>query len=174
MIPVVTLAAYSNTGKTTYLSSLVPCLKAAGLRVAVVKHDGHDFEIDREGKDTWQFAQAGADVVAIASATKFALMEYRPIGVEDLVGRISGVDLIITEGYKHGPYPKIALYRAASGKELAVPPEQCFAIVSDTPVEAPCPVFALEDPQSLADYLVRAVQTGAGMLERNSSDAHIR
>lgn len=158
MIPVITLAAYSNTGKTTYLSSLIPCLKAAGLRVAVIKHDGHEFQIDQEGKDTWRFAQAGADVVAITSASKFAIMEYRPIDINALIEKISGVDLIILEGYKQGPYPKIALYRAASGKELAIPKQECLAIVSDSPMEAACPVFALEDPQSLADFLIRVIR----------------
>lgn len=139
MIPVITLAAYSNTGKTTYLSSLIPCLKAAGLRVAVIKHDGHEFQIDQEGKDTWRFAQAGADVVAITSASKFAIMEYRPIDINALIEKISGVDLIILEGYKQGPYPKIALYRAASGKELAIPSRNAWPLSATRPWRLPVP-----------------------------------
>ena len=66
-IPVLTFTAYSNTGKTTYLEKLIPCLKSAGLRIAVIKHDAHDFQADIEGKDSWRFAQAGADIVAVAS-----------------------------------------------------------------------------------------------------------
>lgn len=64
-IPVLTFTAYSNTGKTTYLEKLIPCLKSAGLRIAVIKHDAHDFQADIEGKDSWRFAQAGADIVAV-------------------------------------------------------------------------------------------------------------
>ena len=158
-IPVFTIAAYSGTGKTTYLEGLLPHLKAFGLRVAVVKHDGHKFEVDRKGKDSWRFAQSGADVVAITSGTKFALMEYHPVELADIVERIRNVDLIITEGYKHGPYPKIALYWADSEKEPAVGPEECFAIVSDVPMNAPCPVFPLNDPKSLAAYLLHSIGT---------------
>ena len=70
-IPVLTFTAYSNTGKTTYLEKLIPCLKSAGLRIAVIKHDAHDFQADIEGKDSWRFAQAGADIVAVASKRQF-------------------------------------------------------------------------------------------------------
>ena len=75
-LPVLTFTAYSNTGKTTYLEKLIPCLKAEGLRTAVIKHDGHDFRADTEGKDSWRFARAGAEVVAVASREKAAI-SYR-------------------------------------------------------------------------------------------------
>lgn len=160
MMPVVvTLAAYSNMGKTTYLEKLIPRLKAADLRVAVIKHDGHDFQIDQEGKDTWRFAQAGADAVAIASAAKFVLYRQHLVELEDIVKQFSDMDLIITEGYKTGPYPKIALFRAASGKDLAAEPPECIAIVSDVPLEADCPVFPLDDPTPLAAFLLQRVLT---------------
>lgn len=159
MVPVVvTIAAYSNTGKTTYLEKLIPCLKASGLRIAVIKHDGHDFQMDQEGKDTWRFAQAGADAVAIASASKFALCRQRPMELEDIVRQLSDMDLILTEGYKAGPYPKIALYRSDSGKELAADPADCLAIVSDIPLDVSCPVFPLDDPAPLAAFLLRRFQ----------------
>ena len=138
---VITLAAYSNTGKTTCLEGLLPCLKKRGLRVAVIKHDGHDF-------------QTGADTVAIVSDHRFALLEQRSYAVEEIVARITDVDLILTEGFKYGPYPKIALYRAASGKPLAVNPQECLAVVTDTPVKTSRPVFPLNDPEPLAEYLV--------------------
>lgn len=152
--PVLTFAAYSNTGKTTYLEKLLPCLKAAGLRVAVIKHDGHDFQMDTPGTDTCRLAQSGADTVAILSDGKFALLEQRAISLEEALSHIHDVDLILTEGFKYGPYPKIALYRAASGKPLAVPVGDCLAIASDTLLEAPCPVFPLDEPQPLADFLI--------------------
>ena len=154
-IPVYSVVAFSGTGKTTMLEKLVVELKSRGIRLAVVKHDAHDFDIDRAGKDSWRFSQAGADVVAIASGTKAAIMENRFVMFEDVIARISGVDLIITEGYKTGAYPKIALRRSATGNDFAVPPEDCFALMSDTSVETDAPVFALEDVCGLADFILR-------------------
>lgn len=151
---VITLAAYSNTGKTTCLEGLLPCLKKRGLRVAVIKHDGHDFQMDTPGTDTSRMTAAGADTVAIVSDHRFALLEQRSYAVEEIVARITDVDLILTEGFKYGPYPKIALYRAASGKPLAVNPQECLAVVTDTPVKTSRPVFPLNDPEPLAEHLV--------------------
>ena len=152
--PVVTFAAYSNTGKTTYLEKLIRRLKEFGLRVAVIKHDDHDFQLDLEGKDSQRFAAAGADCVAICSRTKYACFQQRPLPLEEIVGRMEA-DLILTEGYKYGPYPKIGVYRAASGKGLALEPSAYLAIVSDTPLEAECPIFPLDDAGPLAEYLIR-------------------
>ena len=158
--PVLTFTAYANTGKTTYLEKLIPYLKKAGLRIAVIKHDGHDFQADIEGKDSWRFAQAGADVVAIASENQFAYFQYAPVTLEDVLQHIPDVDLIITEGYKHGPFPKVALFRAQSGKGLSVPAEECLAIVGDYPEPVGCPVFPLDDPQPLAEHLLHLLRTG--------------
>lgn len=158
--PVLSFTAYSGTGKTTYLEKLIPCLKALGLKVAIIKHDGHDFEADIKGKDSWRFAQAGADIVAIASSKKLALFQYWPSDIDDIINHISGVDLIIIEGNKHGPYPKIALFRSSSGNGLSVSPAECFAIVGDYPYTASCPIFPLEDPKPLASYLLHMIQTG--------------
>ena len=156
-IPVITFAAYSGTGKTTYLEKLLPCLKRRGLRVAVVKHDGHEFQMDTPGTDTYRLARSGADTVAILSSGKFALLERRSLQLEDALRHIRDVDLILTEGFKHGPYPKIALFRSGSGKPLAVEPQECLAVVSDVPLNVSCPLFPLDDPQPLADYLVNTL-----------------
>ena len=153
-VPIITFAAYSGTGKTTYLEKLIPCLKAKGLRVAVIKHDGHDFQMDTPGTDTYRIANAGADAVAIVSDYRFALLEQRSHTADEIAERIPDVDLILTEGFKHGPYPKVALYRASSGKPLAVAPEECIAVVTDTPMKMDCPVFSLNAPENLAEYLV--------------------
>lgn len=158
--PVLSFTAYSNTGKTTYLEKLIPCLKKAGLRIAVIKHDGHDFQADIKGKDSWRFAQAGAEVVAVASGARFALFQYGPVDVDTIVAHITDVDLIITEGYKHGPFPKIALFRAGSGKGLSVPAEECLAIVGDYRERVSCPVFPLDDPQPLAKHLLQLLRAG--------------
>ena len=153
--PVVAFAAYSNTGKTTYLEKLIACLKEAGLRVAVLKHDAHRIQLDVEGKDTQRFAFAGADCVAVCSPDRFAFFEQRSLPPEEAVRHLSG-DIILAEGFKNGPFPRIALYRKDAGKELAVPLEECLALVTDLPPEnAPCPVFPLEDPRPMAGWLIR-------------------
>lgn len=153
-IPAFSFVAFSNTGKTTLLEKLVPELKRRGLRVAVVKHDAHEFEIDHKGKDSWRMTQAGADVTAVASATKAVVMENRFKPIDELLGMIRDVDVILTEGYKHGPWPKIALQRRENGKPLPLPPEECLAIVSDMPVETATPVLGLDDIEKLADIIL--------------------
>ena len=147
-IPVLTFTAYSNTGKTTYLEKLIPCLKSAGLRIAVIKHDAHDFQADIEGKDSWRFAQAGADIVAVASKRQFALFQYSSFDLSAIITQIHNVDLILTEGYKHEHFPKIAIYRAASGNGLSIPLKDCLAIVGDYPSPAPVLFFHRRTPAS--------------------------
>ena len=153
-IPVYSFVAFSGTGKTTLIVKLVAELKARGLRVAVIKHDAHEFDIDQEGKDSWRFTRAGADVTVVVSGAKAAIMENRPVSLDTLLGRITDVDLIITEGYKSGPWPKIAVRRVATGKPLPIPPAECFAIVTDAAayIEAPC--FGLDDVCGLAGLIV--------------------
>lgn len=153
MIPIYSFVAWSGTGKTTYLERLIPVLKSYGLRVAIIKHDAHEFEIDHPGKDSWRFTHAGADVTVVTSATKTALIEVRPLDMEALISRIRDVDLILTEGYKHGPWPKIALVRAGTGRGPALPLEDCAALVTDGATEAAIPVFPLDDPAPLARWL---------------------
>ncbi|MCL2408619.1 MAG: molybdopterin-guanine dinucleotide biosynthesis protein B [Oscillospiraceae bacterium] len=151
-IPIYSIVAYSGTGKTTLLVKLIKELKSRGIRLAVIKHDAHEFEIDREGKDSWRFTQAGADVTAVISATKAAVIESRPVDINDLLRRITDVDIILTEGYKTGPWPKIAVQRL--GSELPVPAESCLAIVTDTPGSGGIPEFGLEDAAALAEFII--------------------
>ena len=153
-IPVFSIIAFSGTGKTTLIEKLVTELKIRGLRVAVIKHDAHEFDIDREGKDSWRFTQAGADVTAVVSGSKAAIMENRTIPIEALLDKITDVDLILTEGYKHGVWPKIALRRSATGKPLPIPAEECFAIVTDAEESTGAPCFGLDDICEIADLLI--------------------
>lgn len=150
--PVYTFTAFSGAGKTTYLERLIPALKAHGLRVGIVKHHGHDTQLDQEGKDSWRFARAGADVTAVVSPGQAAFIENRGLDPEEAVNRIWGVDLILTEGYKHGPWPKIAICRGVG--ETTVPLEECVAVVSDKPIDCTVPVFPLDDPEPMAAWLV--------------------
>ncbi|MDD6188226.1 MAG: molybdopterin-guanine dinucleotide biosynthesis protein B [Clostridiales bacterium] len=151
------LVAYSNSGKTTFLEKLIPELKKRGLRVAVIKHDGHDFEIDKEGKDSWRISRAGADVTAIVSKTHAAVMENRPVDFAALVERIENVDVKIIEGGKHDGWRKIMLYREGAGKPMAAEPDDCFAVVTDAAVDCAAPVFGLEDAAGLAELIAKDV-----------------
>ena len=140
-IPILGIVGYSNSGKTTLIERLTAALRRDGLRVAVIKHDAHDFQIDHEGKDSWRFTQAGADVTAVISGSRAVLIENRPLPVEALLDRITDVDLILVEGFKKAAWPKILVCRGEPGEELAAAPEQCVAVVSEKLVEFGVPCF---------------------------------
>ncbi|MEM5819224.1 MAG: molybdopterin-guanine dinucleotide biosynthesis protein B, partial [Desulfitobacterium hafniense] len=129
--------------------------KRRGWRVAAVKHDVHGFEMDKPGKDTWRFAQAGADVVVISSPEKMAMIEkvQEERTLEQVLERIRDVDLIFTEGYKHGNQPRIEVFRSEVHQELLSKPEQLLAIASDVRFELGVPCFGLDDAQGICDFL---------------------
>lgn len=155
-IPVISIVGqHSNSGKTTLLVKLLTEAKGRGWRVAAVKHDVHGFEMDKPGKDTWRFAQAGADIVAISSPQKMAIIEkvQEERTLEQVLERINDVDLIFTEGYKHGNQPRIEVFRSEVHQELLSKPEQLIAIASDVQFDLGVPCFDLEDARGICDFL---------------------
>ena len=152
-IPVFQFVAWSGTGKTTFLEKLIRELRARGLRVCAYKHDGHEFEIDTPGKDSWRMTQAGADVTVLSSAGKAVIMENRFVDPGDLIDRIEDVDLILVEGWKAGPWPRIALRRKASGKDFPVDPAGCLAVITDTPCAEARRSFGFDEAAAVADLL---------------------
>lgn len=130
-IPTIAFAAYSGTGKTTLVEKLVANLKAKGLRVAVIKHDAHGIDIDREGKDSWRFAKAGADVVIVSSKEKTFCVEQRELSFEQVLSKVQDVDLILVEGYKNEPLPQIGICRKETGKGFTAALGRYEAIVTD-------------------------------------------
>ena len=151
---IVSVTGWSGSGKTTWLEKLLPELSMRGIRTAVVKHDAHDFEVDREGKDTWRMAQAGAAVTGIVSGYKAALMEYRPVALERFIGKIENVDLVILEGGSELDLPHILVYREALGKGMRVSPDSCLAVISDDPVGDGCAaVFSFGQIKEAADFV---------------------
>lgn len=154
-VPVVGLAGYSGSGKTTFLEKLIGELKARGYRVGVIKHTSHPVEFDRPGKDTWRHAKAGADVVALASQDNVAVVrKFKSApGPEDVLPLVDGVDLIIVEGFKKGSWPKIEIIRDEVPERPVIPSEELLAVVGGSaPVEG-APFFGLEDAAAVADLI---------------------
>ncbi len=161
MIPVISFVGRSNCGKTTYLVKLIAEMKRRGYKVATVKHDVHGFDMDTPGKDTWRHAQAGADVVCISSPQKIALIEKvgQELPLTEVVRRISGVDIIFTEGYKREGKTRIEVFRREICDEPLCRREDLLASVSDEALYPGVPCFPLDDPAPLAEFL----QTRTGL-----------
>ncbi|PKM47197.1 MAG: molybdopterin-guanine dinucleotide biosynthesis protein B [Firmicutes bacterium HGW-Firmicutes-8] len=155
MIPIISVVGYADSGKTTLLVKLIKELKRRGYKVAVIKHHHGDFAIDIPGKDTWRHAEAGANTVVLASPGKVAMIEKTEseLTLDEIAEKITGVDLIITEGYKKGDKPKIEVFRSEVHKELVTPPEELLAVAGDVRF-AGIPTFALDDTAGLVDFLV--------------------
>jgi molybdopterin-guanine dinucleotide biosynthesis protein B len=161
---VVGFAGCSGSGKTTLLEQLIPALRLRGLRVSVVKHAHHQFDIDHPGKDTWRHREAGAFEVVAASAHRLVLMrEYeRPAEptVHQLIAELyEGVDWVLVEGFKDSDVIKVEVWRAASGQRARYPDDPYItAIATDSPADLPeptqRPVLDLNRADDLAAWLV--------------------
>ncbi len=154
-IPVISVVGKSNSGKTTYLEKLIPVIKSRGIKIGVIKHDAHKFDIDIPGKDSWRLTQAGADVMVISSAEKLAIIEKRKedISLDEIVSRIHDVDLILTEGYKAGTKPKIEIHRAVLKRELLCEPQELLALASDENFDMGVPCLSLDNLEEMVDII---------------------
>lgn len=155
MIPVISLVGKSNVGKTTMMEKLLREIKKRGWKVATIKHDTHGFDIDKPGKDTWRHAEAGADTVVISSPTKFAMISKvdQEVTLDQIAEKITGVDIIITEGYKRGNKPKIEVFRSGVYEGLLCQPEELIAIASDVTFDLGVPCYGLDDAPGLVNLL---------------------
>jgi molybdopterin-guanine dinucleotide biosynthesis protein B len=156
------VAGWSGSGKTTLLVRLIPELVGRGLRVSTIKHAHHAFDVDQPGKDSFRHREAGATEVLIGSANRWALMhELRgdpELTLADMIARMSPVDLLIIEGFKHGPHPKLEVWRESVGKPLLQPNDPTIrAVVSDGSAQGlAVPVLSLEDVAGVADFIMGA------------------
>jgi molybdopterin-guanine dinucleotide biosynthesis protein B len=162
-IPILGFVASSGTGKTTLLTELIPQLTARGLRVGLIKHAHHRFDIDHPGKDSYKLREAGATPVLIASRHRWALMvetEYQPEPcLNDLIPHLllqQRLDLILVEGFKHEPFPKIELHRATLGYPLLYPGDSSIiAVATDTPLTTlSIPQLNLNQIRQLVDFII--------------------
>ena len=161
--PVVGFAAYSGTGKTTLLVSLLHLFTEQGLRVGIVKHAHHTFEIDYRGKDSYELRHAGASQVLVGSRQRWALMVETPQPPQDALAFYlnqldrSTLDLVLVEGFKPESIPKIELHRPSLGKPLLYPEDtDIIAVASDLPLaKTPrIPVLDLNAPATIADFII--------------------
>ncbi|HWR09620.1 molybdopterin-guanine dinucleotide biosynthesis protein B [Sporomusa sp.] len=159
--PVISFVAKSGSGKTTLLEKVIKRLKEHGIRLAVIKHDAHQFDMDKPGKDTWRLTQAGADITAISSPAKVAVIEK--VGEEkqldEIIGMISTVDLVLTEGFKQGNKPKIEVFRSAAHKNLLCNASELLAIASDVEWNIGVPCYDINDIEGITGAVLRYMQS---------------
>jgi len=177
-IPIVGFSALSGTGKTTLLTSMLPLLKARGIRVGAIKHAHHRFEVDHQDKDSYRLRKAGAEQMLVASRRRLALIEERDeAGTEPRLDELlqhmdtGHLDMILVEGFKREHFPKIELHRPALGHPLRYPDDpDIIAVASDRPLTAtPChlPLLDINRPGQIVDFLLRhffpgELQPGSG------------
>ena len=157
-VPILSFVGRSNSGKTTLIERVIPELVRAGYKVATVKHTGHGFNLDTEGKDSWRHKRAGASSVMVLSKGSMAMFAdvSDQISVEEMRDRFldHSYDLIIAEGWKHENYPKIVVIREEIG-EISISREGLLAVVSDKPVDLSVPLFGLDDVAGVADLIMK-------------------
>lgn len=154
--PVLSVIGKSKSGKTTLIEKLVPELKRRGYRVGTIKHHSHPgFEIDIPGKDTWRHARAGSDLVVIAAPDQIAMIQRleRELTLDEIIETISGVDILLTEGFKRAGKPAIEVVRSERGLELVADPAQLIAVASDMEPSQSVPVFDWNDATAIVDYI---------------------
>lgn len=163
--PILSIVGTSGTGKTTLLEKLIPELRRRGYRVAVIKHHPHPgLEVDPPGKDTWRLGRAGADHVVLVTPEqvvhRWHTQEEAPL--ETVAAAIQGADLILTEGYKNEPFPKIEVYRRGHSRDLVSHPDQLLALATDVQLDLPVPQFSLDDVEGLADLIEHTLLAATG------------
>ena len=162
-IPLLGFAAFSGTGKTTLLTQIIPILKHQGLRIGLIKHSHHNFQIDQPGKDSFRLREAGASPVMLVSTHRRAIItDITPTQEPRLADQLkhfdqSGLNLILVEGFKAEPFPKIELHRPSLNKPLLYPNDpNIIAIASDCPLQTPDTLTQLDlnQPDIIAAFIL--------------------
>lgn len=156
MIPTVGFVGYSNSGKTTVVSRLVTILKNRGYRVAAIKHASHGYDMDVPGKDSHQHFDAGADQVVLVGPESFSHHHRGPSQLSDIIGKISDVDIILVEGFKGEPIPKIEIISQNNPDQRIALGDHLQAVISSQDPHDSVPWFAPDDLNQLAEFLINA------------------
>lgn len=158
------LAGYSGAGKTTLLEALIPRFTGRGLSVSLIKHTHHNFDVDRPGKDSYRHREAGASEVMLVCDQRWAIMhELRgkpEPGFEEQLARLSPCDLVLVEGFKYTPIPKLEIHRPANGKPFIWPENKdVIAVASDVTLELPAHLVFLDlnDRDAIAAFILDKV-----------------
>lgn len=156
---IIGFAGFSGSGKTTLLEKVIPLLKARGLRIAVIKHAHHKFDIDKPGKDSFRHREAGAGEVVVVSGFRWALMhelmdEAEP-SLEELCKRLSPCDMVLVEGYKYSGIPKIEVHRSETNHPHLFQDDAHFiALASDRHRDIKLPQLDINDARQVADFIL--------------------
>ena len=157
MIPIVSIVGRSGSGKTTLIEKMIGLLREKGYRVATIKHNIHGFDIDHEGKDSWRHRRAGACVTVLASPGTVAVMEDtgKDLSIGEIRDRyIHNADIILSEGFKGNPYPKVEVLRGPTGYELiSSSDDNLIAVACDVPVDAGVERFDIDDAAGIVDLI---------------------
>ena len=152
-------AGWSGSGKTTLVKAVIPALVGRGLTVSTIKHTHHNFDIDKPGKDSYVHREAGAHEVVITGASRWALLhenrdEPEPT-IEQMLDRMAPVDLVIIEGFKSYPHPKMEVYRPEVGKSMVLETEPSIvAVASTAALDIDVPLYALDDVEGICDFIL--------------------
>lgn len=163
MTPYITFAGYSGSGKTTLVIKVISYLKEKGLKIAALKHDGHKFEMDKEGKDTYRMKQAGAECIAIANNEKYAVISNteKRLNFFELMEKVpNGMDIVIGEGFKDDNVPKILVHRTATGKPNLYNSERNIIGVATDDInlfQSVENVFNINDYEKISEFLIEYI-----------------
>ena len=152
-------AGWSGSGKTTLIEKLIPRFVKLGLRVSLIKHAHHTFDVDQPGKDSYRHRQAGASEIMVTSSRRWVMMhELRGAAeptFEEQIRHFSPCDLLLVEGFKHAPIPKLEVWRAETGEPLLHPNDpHIVAVASDVRVDTPLPVLPLDDDRQVSQFIL--------------------
>ncbi|NDJ55644.1 molybdenum cofactor guanylyltransferase MobA [Enterobacteriaceae bacterium 4M9] len=169
-VPLLAIAAWSGTGKTTLLKKVIPLLRDMGIRAGLIKHTHHDMDVDKPGKDSYELRKAGAEQTLVASGSRWALMTETPDNAEPdllwLASRMdaSTLDVILVEGFKHESVAKIVLYRAGCGHEVSELEldEHVIALASDVAVRCELPLVDINQPEQTARFIADWIKAHRG------------
>jgi len=156
-------AGYSGSGKTTLIEQLIPRFVSRGVRVSLIKHAHHTFDVDQPGKDSYRHRHAGAGEVLVTSSRRWVLMhelrgEPEP-SFEEQMKHLSPCDLVLIEGFKFAPIPKLEVWRAVTGEPLLHPNDpHIVAVASDAKVDTKVPLLDLNDGERIANFILTEVR----------------
>jgi molybdopterin-guanine dinucleotide biosynthesis protein B len=168
---VIGIAGFSGSGKTTLIEKLIPILVREGMRVSLIKHAHHEFDVDQPGKDSYRHRHAGCSEVLVSSSKRWALMHELRGAVEpslqDQLKVLSPCDLVLVEGYKNEAIPKVEVHRRDSSAPLLHPDDpHVVAVATDEPLETKLPQLALDDAEAVARFILKHLALDRARLVR--------